>query len=89
MVTSLVELPKTASHLQTDHGLEARSFSPCGVLSFDVRIKGQPGVIPSRPTLFRQNDAKSVPASQCSASGLGSPHLDAITEPAGEWEKAV
>lgn len=82
-------LPKTAALLPTAPGLEAQPLSPCRVLSFNVCVEGQPGVILLQPTLFKQNDAKSVPVSQCSASGLSSPHLDAITEPAGEWEKAV
>lgn len=89
MVTSLMSSPKIASLLWTACGLEARSLLPQGVLSFIVSTKGQPGVILPQPMLFKQNDAKSVPASQRSASSLGSPHLDAITEPDGEWEKAV
>lgn len=83
------EVPTAALLLQTAHGIEAQPLSPCWLLSFDVCIEGQPGVIPLQPTLFKQNDAKSVPESQLSASGLSSLHLDAITEPAGEWEKAI
>lgn len=89
MVTSLMSSPKITSLLWTACGLEARPLSPRGVLSFTICTKGQPGVILLQPMLFKQNDAKSVPASQLSASSLSSLHLDAITEPAGEWEKAI
>lgn len=81
------ELPTTASLLHIvhiAHGLKSWLPSPHKVLSFNVRVEGQAGVIPSQPALLKQNDAKSVPASQRSASGLSSLHLDTITEPTRE-----
>lgn len=81
------ELLKAASLLWTARGLKAPSLPPRGVLSFTVSTKGQPGVIPSQPMLFKQNDAKSIPASQHSASSLSSLHLDTITEPAENGKK--
>lgn len=64
-------------------------LSPHRVLPFTVRTQGQPGVILPQPTALKQSDAKSVPASQRSAFGPSSPHLDTITEPSEEWEKAI
>lgn len=71
--------------LQMQRGLERQ---PHRVLPFHM-WGGQPGVSPPQPVLLKLSDAKSVPASQRSAFGPGSPHLDTITEPSGEWEKAI
>lgn len=80
--------PQTSPFSAAADAAWARKAAPQGA-AFPRMWGGQPGVSPPQPVLLKLSDAKSVPASQRSAFGPGSPHLDTITEPSGEWEKAI
>lgn len=76
--------PKTASaDAAWARGPDA--LTPQGA-AFQCMCAGSAWSHPAAAKGFKQSDAKS---SQRSAFGLSSPHLDTITEPSEEWEKAI